>query len=210
MTAATALARLRDLGVAAEARGDGLVLRPASAVPPDLLAELRQHKRELLALLGEPANDAEPAPGPGDMAAALAAAAAAGAAAAADHIPDDSAPDDDPPAPAPPMPELPPPGTAARAALDARHAATVAGWLAAAAIRPPSWTERSPHQPMPGATCSCCRGRRWWSEAEPHREAGWGWRCVCCHPPAPEAVVQMAGQSPVTRDEVGGENGGGR
>ena len=56
MTAAAAVARLRALGVTAEARGDRLALRPASAVPPDLLADLRALKAEVLALLA--ANDA--------------------------------------------------------------------------------------------------------------------------------------------------------
>jgi hypothetical protein len=51
MTGAAALARLHDLGVTAEARDDRLVLRPASAVPPELLAELRGLKAEVLALL---------------------------------------------------------------------------------------------------------------------------------------------------------------
>ena len=60
MTAAAVLARLRDLGVTAEARGDRLALRPASAVPSDLLADLRQHKADLLTLLAVPANDPAP------------------------------------------------------------------------------------------------------------------------------------------------------
>ena len=55
MNAATVLARLRDLGIIAEVRGGGLALRPASAIPGELLAELKEHKTELLALLA--AND---------------------------------------------------------------------------------------------------------------------------------------------------------
>jgi hypothetical protein len=51
MTAAAVLARLRALGVAAEARGDRLALRPASVIPPDLLAAAWTHKAELVALL---------------------------------------------------------------------------------------------------------------------------------------------------------------
>ena len=51
MTAAAALARLHDLAVTAEARGDRLALRPASAIHPDLLAEVRARKAEVLALL---------------------------------------------------------------------------------------------------------------------------------------------------------------
>ncbi len=71
MTAAAVLARLHDLGVTAEARGDRLALRPASAVPSDLLADLRQHKADLLALLAVPAND--PAPVFGELAGAYSA-----------------------------------------------------------------------------------------------------------------------------------------
>jgi TubC N-terminal docking domain len=59
---AAALARLRNLGVTVEARGDWLALRPASAVPADLLAALRAHKAEVLALLA--ASDAEVAQPP--------------------------------------------------------------------------------------------------------------------------------------------------
>lgn len=55
MSAAAALARLHGLGVTAEARGAGLVLRPASVVPADLLAELKARKAEVVALLTETA-----------------------------------------------------------------------------------------------------------------------------------------------------------
>ena len=51
MTAAAVLARLDALGVAVAARGESLALRPASAVPPALLAKVRECKIELLALL---------------------------------------------------------------------------------------------------------------------------------------------------------------
>ena len=72
MTAAVVLARLHALGVAGVARGDSLALRPASAVPAELLAEVRACKGEVLALLA--ANDTAPMPpmppmpsGGGDM-----------------------------------------------------------------------------------------------------------------------------------------------
>jgi hypothetical protein len=49
--------------------GGGLRLRPASAVPGDLLADLRRHKVEVLALLTAPANDPlPPETEPGDAA----------------------------------------------------------------------------------------------------------------------------------------------
>ncbi len=57
MTAASLLARLDALGVSAKADGGSLHLRPASAIPADLLGVLRTHKAELLALLTSLAND---------------------------------------------------------------------------------------------------------------------------------------------------------
>ena len=58
MTPAAVLTALAEAGIAATAEGDALVLRPASAVPPDLLAEARRLKPELLALLrSEAANE---------------------------------------------------------------------------------------------------------------------------------------------------------
>jgi hypothetical protein len=62
VTSAAILARLRDVGVTAMARGDRLVLRPASGIPPDLLAEVGVHKGEVLTLLIAPTNDARPVP----------------------------------------------------------------------------------------------------------------------------------------------------
>jgi hypothetical protein len=64
VTAAAILARLGELGVVAEVRGDGLVVRPASLVPADLLAEARAHKAELLARLRQPATPVAEAPAP--------------------------------------------------------------------------------------------------------------------------------------------------
>ncbi len=55
MTAAALLARLADLGVSAEVEKGGLRLRPASAIPGDVLAALRENKVEVLALLTAPA-----------------------------------------------------------------------------------------------------------------------------------------------------------
>jgi TubC N-terminal docking domain len=43
------LARLAALDVSAQADHGALRLRPASAIPPDLLAMLHEHKTELLA-----------------------------------------------------------------------------------------------------------------------------------------------------------------
>jgi hypothetical protein len=57
VTAAALLARLNDLGVSATAEGGALRLRPASAISPDLMDDLRTHKAGLVALLTEPTTD---------------------------------------------------------------------------------------------------------------------------------------------------------
>ena len=73
MSAAAALLdQLERLGVAARADGDVLRLRPVSLLPADILADLRTHKAEVLALLTAPANDRPPSPVPTDAAGLLA------------------------------------------------------------------------------------------------------------------------------------------
>jgi hypothetical protein len=58
MTPAAMLTALAEAGITATAEGDALVLRPASAVPPDLLAECRNMKAALIAALrSEAANE---------------------------------------------------------------------------------------------------------------------------------------------------------
>ena len=51
MTAVALLLRLAELGVSVQADHDRLRLRPGSAVPPDLLSGLREHKAMVLVLL---------------------------------------------------------------------------------------------------------------------------------------------------------------
>jgi hypothetical protein len=52
MTAADLLQRARGLGLQLEPRaGDGLAVRPASKLPPDLADALRRHKTEVISLL---------------------------------------------------------------------------------------------------------------------------------------------------------------
>jgi hypothetical protein len=65
----------------------------------------------------------------------------------------------------------------------------VAGLQAAALQRPPSWSDATA-LPSTGAWCSCCRGRRWWSEGRDPK----GWRCWACHPPGhlPAEAVREA------------------
>lgn len=53
-TAAALLAELRRRGVELRPAGDRIRYRPAAAVPPELVAELRQHKAAVLALLTQP------------------------------------------------------------------------------------------------------------------------------------------------------------
>jgi hypothetical protein len=60
-TAVALLTHLSGLGVAAEADHGALRLRPASAIPTDLLAELREHKAAVLALLEAEVSVALPA-----------------------------------------------------------------------------------------------------------------------------------------------------
>jgi hypothetical protein len=49
--AARLIERLHGRGVETVLEGEALRLRPSSAIPPDLLAELRTHKAEVVALL---------------------------------------------------------------------------------------------------------------------------------------------------------------
>ncbi|MAT68931.1 MAG: hypothetical protein CMJ58_05350 [Planctomycetaceae bacterium] len=57
MTAHDLLAELDRRGIAIQAHGDRLRYAPRSAVTPELAARMRQHKRALLAILGD-ANEA--------------------------------------------------------------------------------------------------------------------------------------------------------
>ena len=61
MAAVEVLERLESCGVSVSVDREELVLRPGSKVPPELLIEVRQHKRDLLALLAPtwPPTDAE-------------------------------------------------------------------------------------------------------------------------------------------------------
>lgn len=49
MSGAAVLARLHDLGITVEPHGGRLALRPPSRVSPDLLAEVKAHRGEVLA-----------------------------------------------------------------------------------------------------------------------------------------------------------------
>ena len=54
MPAHEVLTQLHSLGISVEARGDSLVVKPASLVPVELKGEIRQHKADILALLAPP------------------------------------------------------------------------------------------------------------------------------------------------------------
>ena len=156
MTAAAILARLDALGVAVVARGESLALRPAAAVPPALLAEVKHHKAEVLAMLA--ANDVPLPDGQCDRSQPYLRESSRPAV----PLPDDEC--DSPSIRAEPPPS--PPDTRARAGL-----------MAVATRRPPSWVNPYPHNPTQGSTCFCCGGRRWWSRDR------LGWCCWTCHPP---------------------------
>lgn len=62
MTAAALVAELRARGVELVPAGDHLRFRPASKVPPELLACLRERKAEVLGLLTAPGSDGPSGP----------------------------------------------------------------------------------------------------------------------------------------------------
>jgi len=64
MNPRSTLAALADLGIETLAQGGKLVLKPASRVPPALLAEVRRLKPHLIALLRAEVANASPAPLP--------------------------------------------------------------------------------------------------------------------------------------------------
>lgn len=55
------------------------------------------------------------------------------------------------------------------------HVVFLDAYMRAALQRPVSWADPAA-RPSPGAFCSCCKGNRWWGNAQ-------GWRCWQCHPP---------------------------
>jgi hypothetical protein len=82
--------------------------------------------------------------------------------------------------------QTPTPVTAAREQDLVSDPIAAAGYMRAALQRPPSWAN-SAARPPSGCFCSCCKGRRWWGDAQ-------GWRCWACHPPdhlVPEAATEV-------------------
>lgn len=173
MTAAALLAQLSGLGVSAWADGAVLRFKPASLIPPDVLADMRAHKAELLALLAAPiVASAVVAPPqsilglfPADRG-YLARQPVQDAAAVAAPSPDEG-----------------------EAVTPRRYPGAVAGLLRASQCRPVSWADAAA-RPSPGSWCRCCESGRWWRGLGD----GSGWRCWTCHPPdgaAPGSIEEV-------------------
>lgn len=173
MTAAAALSLARAQAAGLTLAADGERLRWRGPKPPAaLLAELRDNKSGLLALLA--AGDG---PQPRPPAPALPAASPEQAVEEAADRPVIAEVDGgaDP--------------AFRRLADHQAHAAHLLALQAAAMQRPPAWPDAA-NAPTPGAWCTCCRGQRWWRE----RESAPGWRCCRCHPPdhlAAGAVMEL-------------------
>ena len=202
MTAAALLAQLSGLGVSAWADGAVLRFKPASLVPPAVLADLRAHKAELLALLTAPivAAVAPPsaftlglfpadrgylarqpvqaapaiAPSPDVADGYTAALAAAVAALRAEPATGD----------AQPMPHWPPGHWRPR-----RYTSDTPGALWTTLQRPVSWADPA-SRPTAGNWCGCCEGGRWWRRTA---RADGGWCCSTCHPPSGLAPSDIEG-----------------
>jgi hypothetical protein len=176
MTAAAALARAQAAGLTLTVDGDRLRWRGPQP-SAELLATLRAHKPELLALLA--ANDA-PAATPGR--------AASGALVLQPAIPEQAKAER---ADREAIAEVDGGASPARWKLadHMRHAEVLRQIQRAALMRPPSWPDTGT-PPTLGAFCSCCGGRRWWRERGQPR----GWRCATCHPAdhlPPSAVIEV-------------------
>lgn len=84
---------------------------------------------------------------------------------------------------------------------EADHQAALAGFQAAALLRPPAWSDHA-SIPPPGACCACCKGQRWWSPRDPRADGtgpGPGWRCTTCRPPSPGVAVTVLDTAPCRR-----------
>lgn len=179
MTAAAAIERARAAGLRLAATGAGTLRLEADAEPPaDVLADLRRHKAEVLALLRAPAGSGATAAGAGSI----------GPIGRMGAGPE-------------PMRPMRPMGLGTEALVPDRMSGRVAESERADAAEPepeaapgdaseagdalpyrlPAWGDPS-DTPKPGDRCGCCgrhgSGGRWWCErAEPR-----GWRCARCHP----------------------------
>ncbi len=180
MTAAAALARAEAAGVRLALDAAGVVRMRAPAPPPaEVVADLRQYREAVAALLWErerAAFLASAAAEAGESLAApdpeLAAERAEVGVALADEARGEH-------------------GAALPAADHQRH---LAGLRGSAMQRPPAWADQSA-RPSPGCWCSCCRGRRWWAPKVPSLDGtgiGPGWACAWCHPALGGAIIEVA------------------
>lgn len=188
MTAVALLAQLSGLGVAAWADGATLRFKPASLVPPDVLADLRAHKAEVMALLTAPIVPAMPSPSaailglfpadrgylarqPVQAAPAIATnpdvaeghIAALAAAVAAQGGAGEALP----------LPHWPPGHWRPR-----RYTSDLTDQLWTTMARPISWADPAA-RPEEGSYCGNCEYRHW---ARDTRGADGGWACSICHP----------------------------
>ncbi len=160
MSGAAALAAAHAAGLTLTAEGNRLRWR-GPPPPAEVLAALRRHKGEVLALLA--ANDLTPVLPPASPEQEEAERRDRAAIEAVDGGTDPAC---------------------WRLADHMAHAAMLRGLQDVALARPPSWPDPEA-VPSSGCWCSCCRGSRWWRE----REKPTGWRCWTCHPPVHDAAV---------------------
>jgi hypothetical protein len=167
LSAAAAIGRARAAGLRLAATDAGALRLEADAEPPaDVLADLRRHKAEVLALL-------RASGGSGAMAAGGKSIGGIGG----------------PITPMTPMPQAPEALAPDRmlGRVSARERAEAAGPDDAPEPLPlpfrlAAWGDAA-DAPRPGDTCGTCsrrapRGGRWWCEATAPK----GWRCSRCHP----------------------------
>jgi hypothetical protein len=137
-------------------------MHAATPPPAGVVADLRQHRQAVVALLRERRRAAFYLRAMAEAAAALA-------------VPDPDLDSKRAPVAAEHGDPLP----------TKDHQRHLAGLRAAAMQRPPVWIDQTT-PPPPDCWCSCCHGRRWWAPERPVDDCtgiGLGWRCRACHPP---------------------------
>jgi hypothetical protein len=218
MTAVALIARAQAAGVRMRLEADGAVMLEADRPPPpDLLADLEEHRDAIrAALLADalpPTVPPDPATLPPAWLAAMRRRAEAGRARVERHYGVDVAvfeltadePDD---APGTIASALPTAIRIAQAAALAAPPAEAGPHLRDEAAereairrqgnwRPPAWAETE-EAPRPGDWCGGCRGQRWWRPARPRTDGlapGPGWRCAVCRPVPPGCETAEARQA---------------
>ena len=166
MTAAALLAQLSGLGVSAWADGAVLRFKPASLVPPAVLADLRAHKAEVLALLTVPVAAAAVVAPPQTILSLIPADPGYLARHPVQAVPA--------PSPAQPMAHWPPGSWRKR-----RYTSDLADMLWTTMARSISWADPAA-RPEEGSFCGNCECRVW---ARDKRRTDGGWCCSICHPP---------------------------